>query len=196
MQKVSAWTILANQFKSLLVLLLAIATVLSLIFGDLIEGIAIAAVILINAAIGFFTELRAVRSMEALQKLGNVRAKVIRGGELQEIPAQNIVPGDVLTFEGGDVVTADVRLFEASKLQADEAALTGESIPTGKESDPVPEDAPLAERRPLLFKGTSITRGSGKGIVIATGMDTELGKISTLVEDAEAAAITHNKKTA
>ncbi|MGB7873878.1 MAG: cation-transporting P-type ATPase, partial [Anaerolineales bacterium] len=106
----SAWKILAEQFKSLLVVLLAVAAVLSLVFGELIEGIAILAVILINAGIGFVTELRAVRSMEALQSLGSVEAKVRRDGRVNRIPAEDIVLGDIVVLEGGDVVTADLRL--------------------------------------------------------------------------------------
>lgn len=181
----SAWLILLDQFKNLLVLLLAVAAILSILFGDLVEGVAIAVVILINTVIGFLTELKAVRSMEALRELSNVRAKVLREGQLQEIQAKKVVPGDILVLEGGDVVTADVRLFEASKMQTDESALTGESVPVSKQVEPVEPDAVLAERTNMLFKGTAVTRGTGKGIVVATGMATELGNISSLVEEAE-----------
>jgi len=181
----SAWAILAEQFKSLLVVLLAVAAALSLAFGELVEGIAILAVIFINAAIGFVTELRAVRSMEALQSLGDVEAKVRRDGQVKRIPAEEIVPGDIIVLEGGDVVTADLRLTEASKLQADESALTGESLPVSKQVEAVDEDAPLAERASMLYKGTAVTRGSGQGVVVATGTGTELGHISSLVEEAE-----------
>ncbi|MGB7874923.1 MAG: cation-transporting P-type ATPase [Anaerolineales bacterium] len=181
----SAWTILAEQFKSLLVVLLAMAAVLSLVLGELIEGIAILAVIFINAGIGFLTELRAVRSMEALQSLGSVEAKVRRGGRVNRIPAEDIVPGDIVVLEGGDVVTADLRLTEASKLQADESALTGESLPVSKQVEAQEEAATLAERASMLYKGTAVTRGSGQGVVVATGTGTELGHISSLVEEAE-----------
>lgn len=163
----SAWQILIEQFKSVIVVLLGAAAVLSFAFGESVEGMAIAVVILINAAIGFITELRAVRSMEALQQLSRVNAKVRREGQAQEIPA-------------------DLRLIEASKLQANESALTGESVPVGKQTEPLEEkDVPLAERSNVLFKGTAVTRGSGEGVVVATGMDTELGHISSLVEEAE-----------
>ena len=181
----SAWDILIEQFKSVIVALLATAAVLSFAFGELIEGVAIAVVILINAAIGFVTELRAVRSMEALQELSQVSAKVRRDGQVKEIPAEEIVPGDVVLVDGGDIVTADLRLFEASKLQANESALTGESTPVGKWTEPLAEDVPIAERASMLFKGTAVTRGAGKGVVVATGMETELGHISSLVEEAE-----------
>ena len=181
----SAGAILAEQFKSILVVLLAVAAVLSIAFGEWVEGIAILAVILINAAIGFVTELRAVRSMEALQRMGSVEAKVRRQGQVQKIPAEKIVPGDIVVLKGGDIVTADMRLIEASKLQADESALTGESVPVDKQIEAVGEEAPLAERASVLHKGTAVTRGSGEGVVVATGMDTELGHISSLVEEAE-----------
>jgi Ca2+-transporting ATPase len=181
----SVWQILAEQFKSLIVLLLVIAAVLSFAFGEWVEGIAITAVIIINAAIGFVTELRAVRSMEALQQLGSVSAKVRREGQVREIPAEKLVPGDVVLLEGGDVVTADLRLVEASKLQANESALTGESVPVSKQLEALTEEIPLAERANMVFKGTAVTRGSGEGVVVATGMETELGRISSLVEEAE-----------
>ena len=177
--------ILAEQFKSVIVALLAAAAVVSFAFGEVVEGVAIGVVILINAVIGFVTELRAVRSMEALQELSQVSAKVRRDGEATEVPAEEVVPGDILLVEAGDVVTADVRLLEASKLQASESALTGESVPVSKQTDSVQADTPLAERASMLFKGTAVTRGSGKGVVVATGMDTELGHISSLVEEAE-----------
>jgi len=181
----SVWQILLEQFKSLIVLLLVAAAALSFAFGEWVEGVAITAVILINAMIGFVTELRAVRSMEALQQLVSVSAKVRRDGHAQEIRAEELVPGDIVLLEGGDVVTADLRLIEASKLQANESALTGESVPVSKQVESLEEDVPLADRSNMVFKGTAITRGAGEGVVIATGMDTELGHISSLVEEAE-----------
>ncbi len=183
-KKKSALAIWANQFKSLIIGLLLIASALSFAFNEIIEGIAIAAVIVINALIGFFTELKAVRSMEALKKLGGVTAKVRREGKVRGIHAEEMVPGDIVIVEGGDVVTADIRLFQASKLQADESTLTGESVPVGKEAGPLREETLLAERHNMLFKGTALTRGSGEGVAIHTGMDTELGQISSLVEEA------------
>ncbi len=184
-KKKSAWVILANQFRSMMVLLLTLACGLSFAFGDWVEGTAIAAVILINAAIGFFTEIGAIRSMEALRKLSSVTAKVRREGDVREIPAREIVPGDIVVLEGGDIITADLRLIEASKLQADESALTGESMPVSKKTEELDESAPLAERKNMLYKGTAVTRGSGSGVAVATGMKTELGQISSLVEEAE-----------
>ncbi len=181
----SAWEILVAQFKSLIVGLLAVAAVLAFVFGDLVEGLAIVAVLLINAAIGFVTEYRAVQAMEALQEMGNVESKVRRGGDVERVVAEQLVPGDVVLVSGGDVVTADLRLVEASKLQANESALTGESVPVSKQIEPLDEETTLAERSNMLFKGTAVTRGSGEGVVVATGMETELGGISSLVEEAE-----------
>lgn len=177
--------IFIEQFKSAIVVMLLVAVSLSLAFGDLVEAGAIAVVIVINGLIGFFTELKAVRSMEALQELGSVEATVYRNGQAQTIPAEELVPGDIVLLDSGDVVTADLRLSEASKMQVDESALTGESVPVSKHVDPIEEEVPLAEQANMVFKGTAITRGSGKGIVVSTGMNTELGKISSLVEEAE-----------
>jgi len=184
-EKKSALSIFVKQFKSLLVILLAIASIISFIFGEIVEGIAISAVIIINTLIGFFTELRAARSMEALYELTKVKTKVRREGELKEIHADDLVVGDIVYLDAGDLVPADLRIIECSKLQANESSLTGESVPVDKKKELIEnEEVPLAERRNMLYKGTAITRGSGEGIVIATGEDTELGKISTLVQKA------------
>ncbi|MBD3334366.1 MAG: HAD-IC family P-type ATPase, partial [Candidatus Eisenbacteria bacterium] len=184
-QRKSVWTILLNQFKSLIVILLGVASLISFFFGEWMQGIAIAAALAINTILGFAAELQAVRSMESLRKMGRVTTRVRRDGQVQEVRAEDLVPGDIILLEGGDVVTADARLIEASKMQCDESALTGESVPAGKESSPVDEDAPLAERRSMLFKGTAVTRGSGEAVVVATGMETELGGIARLVEEEE-----------
>jgi Ca2+-transporting ATPase len=181
----SAWAILLEQFKSIIVGLLVVSAILSILFGGYVEGVAIIAVVLINAAIGFFTELRAVRSMEALREMSSMDSKVIRNGESQQIAAEKIVLGDIVILNGGDIVTADMRLVKASKLQANESALTGESEPVSKQVTVLEGEIPLSKRTNMLFKGTAVTRGSGLGVVTATGMDTELGKISSLVAEAE-----------
>ncbi len=178
----SPWTILFDQFRSLIVLLLAAALAASIASRDWPEAAAIGVVILINAAIGFVSELRAVRSMEALRRLGHANATVRRDGTLQRVDAEVLVPGDIVVLEGGDVVTSDVRLIEASKLQTDESTLTGESMPVDKQPQPLPADTLVADRSNMLFKGTAVTRGSALGVVAATGMATELGRISRLVE--------------
>ncbi|MFO7866162.1 MAG: cation-transporting P-type ATPase [Candidatus Aminicenantes bacterium] len=184
-EKKSSWSILIDQVESIVVIVLAAATVASFVLGHLLEGIAISVALLINTLIGFFTELKAVRSIEALQELGKVKTKVRREGTIREIPADEVVPGDILILESGDIVTADLRLVEASKLQADESTLTGESEAVTKTVEPLEEDAPLAERTCMLFKGTSITRGTAEGVASATGMDTEIGNITSLAEEAE-----------
>ena len=184
-RRVAVWRILADQFRSLVVVLLALAAVVSFVFGSFVEGWAIVAVLAINAAIGFATELRAVRSMEALRRLGSVQSRVLRNGEVRMVPAEELVPGDVVPLEQGDMVTADLRLVEASLLEADESTLTGESMPVAKDVMPVPAETPVADRASMLFKGTSITRGAGAGVVVATGMDSQLGRIARLTQEAE-----------
>ncbi len=158
---------------------------ISFVLGDIAEGVAIAFVLILNSAIGFFTELKAARSMEALMRIAKVRTRVRRGGEVCMIDAHELVPGDVVILEAGDVVTADLRLSEASNLQTDESVLTGESAPVTKGIEPVEKDAALGDRLSMAFKGTAITQGSGEGIVTATGMETELGRISDLAQSAE-----------
>ena len=181
----NALTILAAQFKSSIIALLGAAAILAGAFGDPLDTVAIAVVILITVTIGFVTELRAVRSMEALRRLGKIGARVRRGGELIDVSADALLPGDIVVLSGGDVVAADIRLIQTSKLQADESTLTGESVPVGKHTSPLKPDTPLAERANMLWKGTSITRGTGEGVVAATGMHTQLGRISSLVAEAE-----------
>lgn len=131
-QTKSIWEILFDQVKSLIILLLAVAAAISFIYGETLEGWAIFIVILINSGIGFITEWRAVRSMEALFKLGVVKTRVLRNGKITEVDALDLVPGDIVVIEGGDVITADMRIIEASKMQADESTLTGESMPIEK----------------------------------------------------------------
>ncbi len=181
----SAAAILVAQLSSVIVLLLAVAAGLSFAFGEAVEAAAIVVVIVLNAVIGFLTEIRAVRSMEALRGLVEGSATVRRAGGVSRIIAADLVPGDIVLLEGGDVVPADLRIVTASRLLADESALTGESLAVDKRADPVDEDAPLAERSPILFQGTPLVRGSGTGVVVATGMETELGRISELVAQAE-----------
>ena len=181
----SAWRILLDQFKSLIFAILFGAAALSFVFSEVVQGIAILVAILINAAIGFFTELRATRSMEALREMERISARVRRDGEEREIDAAELVPGDIVLLEAGDVVPADLRLVEAGNLRANQSALTGESVPQGKTADRIEEEVELAERENMVFKGTSISNGSALGVVVATGMDTELGHISKLAEEAE-----------
>jgi Ca2+-transporting ATPase len=184
-ERKSLLAILRHQFESVIVWLLAAAAALSFALGDAAEGAAIVVVLLINGAIGFFTELRASRSMEALLRIAKVRTRVRRGGEARTVDAQNLVPGDLVLLEAGDVVTADLRLSEAASLRADESMLTGESTPVAKSVEAVDPETAIADRDCMAFKGAAITRGSGEGIVVGTGMDTELGRISALAQGAE-----------
>ena len=178
-------SIVVDQFRSMVVLLLVGAGAAAFVFADQAEGIAIFAVIAINGAIGFVTEWRAIRSMEALSNLGRVDSTVMRDGIVQQIAAFDLVPGDFVLLDGGDLVTADIRIVEAAKLQADESTLTGESLPVGKQTEALPLETPVMDRSNMVFKGTAITRGSGKGVVVNTGLNTELGRISELVIEAE-----------
>ncbi len=184
-KKKSPWEILLEQFKSLIVIVLLAAVVLSFLFDQTIEGFAILAVVLVNGAVGFLTEWKAIKSMEGLKELTKVRAGVRRNGKTIKIRADKIVPGDIVVLEGGDIVSADIRLIESNKLQVDESPLTGESVPVAKSTDQLAADTGLADRKNMVFKGTAITKGSGAGVVVSTGMNTELGNISALVEEAE-----------
>ncbi|MDH5183803.1 MAG: cation-transporting P-type ATPase [Gammaproteobacteria bacterium] len=181
----SFWAVLLAQLKSIMVLFLFAACLFSLFLGDHVEAIAILVVIFFNTLIGFVTELRAVRSMEALRLIGSVTTRVMRDGELRSIVADALVPGDVVLLEGGDVVTADLRVIDSSRLQLDESTLTGESVPVSKDDTLSPVDGTLVERKNMLYRGTSVTRGSVTALVVATAMDTELGHIAAMVEQGE-----------
>lgn len=180
----SALAILIDQFRSLIILLLVVAAAISFFSREYTEGWAVVVVILINAVIGFYTEWRALKSMEALQELGSENAAVRRGGHVREVPAAELVPGDILVLEAGQILTADARLVEASRLEADESILTGESLPVPKSLDSIAEDAALHERSSMVFRGTALTRGSGEAVVVATGMATEVGQVTRLVAEA------------
>jgi P-type Ca2+ transporter type 2C len=193
-KRVSPLLLFLAQFKSPFVLLLIIASGLSLYFGEYLDATAIGVVMAINAIIGFVMEYQAEQSMEALKKLTVIPAKVRRDGNLIEIPSEQVVPGDLLYIEAGDIVLADARLFLFSQLELDESSLTGESVPVSKQVDALPENTPLAERTNMLYKGTHVTKGNGHAIVSATGMQTELGKIASLVQSADAGTTPLEKK--
>ncbi|MGC2409605.1 MAG: cation-translocating P-type ATPase [Methyloceanibacter sp.] len=164
--RVTAPAILPKQLRSPVVWLLATAAVIAALFGEWTEAIAILLVLAINTAIGFVTELRAVRSMEALRKLGSRASRVMRDGKLKILPAEQIVPGDIVLLESGDVVTADMRLVQGNTLCCDESTLTGESAPVEKNTTTVAEDAVVADRTSMVHKGTAITRGAGIGVAM------------------------------
>ena len=179
------WRILLGQFTSTVIVVLIAAEILALVFGHGIEAIAIAAVLIVNAAIGFVSEWRASRAMHALRELARPDVRVRRDGADRTVHEEELVPGDVVVLEGGDRAPADLRLSEANGLRVDASALTGESVPVAKRSEPDDEGAPLAERDGMLYKGTVVTEGSGEGIVITTGTRTELGRIADLAHAAE-----------
>ncbi len=179
-------SILIDQFKSIVVVLLLAAGVVALLFSNLAEAIAIFAVLLLNATIGFLTEWRATRSMEELRRFARVTCVLLRAGRVRSAAAEELVPGDIVLLEAGDLVPADLRMVQVEKLCANESVLTGESLPAHKQTDPLPEDTVMLDRNNLAFKGTAITRGKGRGVVVATGMRTEFGKIFEQVSESEA----------
>lgn len=195
-QRISPFVILAHQFRSPIVYLLASAIIFSFYIGDLEESAAIGAVLILNAGIGFITELKAARSIEALRNLGSRAVRVRRDGYTRLVPAEDLVPGDIVLVEAGDSISSDLRLIEASNLAADESVLTGESVAVEKDARPVAVDAALAERNSMLFKGTAVTRGSGLGVVTGTGLASELGRVSQLVEDTDIGSSPLEKKLA
>ena len=184
--RVPALVILGNQLRSVVVGLLIAATVLSLVIGDRLEAAAIATVLVINAALGFVTEWRARRAMEALLQLAASHALVKRNGRLMAVPSETLVPGDVVQLDAGNRVPADVRLLEASDLGIDEAPLTGESLPADKQVAPLPLDAGVADRTNMAYLGTTVVSGTALAVVVVTGAQTELGRIGTLVQEIEA----------
>ncbi|NVJ68875.1 MAG: cation-transporting P-type ATPase [Alphaproteobacteria bacterium] len=177
--------ILANQFKSLLTLILLGATLLSYMFGDTAEALAILVVVAFNALVGFLAESRAVKAMTALRQMGRATTRVRRDGKVLALHDDELVPGDIVLMEAGDVVTADIRLLDTTRLQADESLLTGESVPVDKHV--ILDESMLEENghAVMVFRGTAITRGSAEGVVVATGHQTELGKIADIAESAE-----------
>jgi Ca2+-transporting ATPase len=183
-KKRGVFSILAAQFQSIVILLLVAAACLALAFSDFAEAAAIFGVILINTAIGFLTEWRAVRSMEALRHFARSGCVVVRDGTVTHLTAEELVPGDIVVLDAGDLVPADLRLLQAAKLAVDESTLTGESLPVTKHTESIGAATPVLDRQNMAFKGTAITRGAGRGIVVATGMRTEFGKIFQQVSEA------------
>jgi len=153
--------------------------------GSWTDAIAILTIVILNAALGFFQERRAESALSALRRIAALRAKVLRGGKLKDLDAQDLVPGDVIELDAGDAVPADARLITARDLAVEEAALTGESLPVPKNVDPTEESAPVADRKGMIFTGTTATRGHARGVIVATGVDTELGRIGALLSDAK-----------
>jgi Ca2+-transporting ATPase len=185
-KKRSAFAILAGQFTDFMILLLIAAAIISAALGETIDAAAILVILLLNAGIGFFQEYRAERALEALSRLATQEAVVIRDGKPRKIDTRLIVPGDIIILEAGQIVPADVRLIEAVSLRVNEAVLTGESYAAEKRTEPQEgANLPLGDQSCLAFKGTAIVYGRGKGVVFATGNQTELGKIASLLRETE-----------
>jgi P-type Ca2+ transporter type 2C len=183
---VSAWVVLLRQLRSLIVVLLLVAMVIAYFLGDVLDAVAILAVLGTNVLIGFMVELRAHRAIESLLGLEVTRARVFREGSVRELDARQLVPGDVIEVEEGVAIPADARLLDSAELRTVEASLTGEAVPVDKVFDaPVGENTPLPERITMLFKATTVVAGRGHAVVVATGMATEVGRIGQLVSRVE-----------
>ena len=174
----SPLSVLLVQFDSALIWVLLVAAGLSVWAGNTVDAALISVIVLANGVFGFVQEYRAERSLESLRELTAPTATVRRDGEAVDVEATQLVPGDIVELSAGDVVPADGRLLAATGLEADESALTGESLPVSKSTDPVDPETPLAERESMVYKGTNVTRGSGLAVVTSTGDDTEMGTIA------------------
>ncbi len=177
---------LLSQFTDFLIIVLLAAGAIAAIVGKPTDVAAILAIVILNAIIGFIQEYKAEKAMEALRMMASPTANVIRGATPITIPATKIVPGDVVLIEAGQIVPADMRLFEVANLKIEEAALTGESVPVEKQVSPIlDEHIPLGDRKNMAYQSTIVTYGRGIGVVIATGMETEMGKIATMLQEEE-----------
>lgn len=185
-KRTSPFVLFLNQFKDIMVLILIGATLISAFLGEYLDAITIVAIIVLNAVLGFIQEFRAERSLRALKELTAPTAKVIRDGKMLAIAAKDVVVGDVIYLESGDRIPADIRLIEANSCYVEESALTGESVPVGKHAAVIHDpDLPLGDQRNIGFMSTMVTRGTARGVVIRTGMATEMGKIAGLIQQTE-----------
>ncbi|MCD6575847.1 MAG: calcium-translocating P-type ATPase, SERCA-type [Nanoarchaeota archaeon] len=182
-KKKTILSIFLNQFKSFLIIILIIAALISFAVGETLNSIVILIILLINAFLGFFQEYKAEKAVEALKKMTAPRALVLRDGVKKEIFSRELVPGDIVYLEEGKQVPADVRIIESQNLKVDESILTGESLPVLKEVCTLKKEVPLSEMKNMAFFGTYVTYGHGKGVVVRTGMETEMGKIAELVQE-------------
>jgi Ca2+-transporting ATPase len=185
-KKKPVWLLFAMQFKDVMILILMVAAIISAIVGDVKDMTVILIIIVINAIVGFVQEYRAEKAIDALKKMAAANVRVRRNKRVEQIPATEIVPGDVVLLEAGDMVGADLRIRESHALKIEEASLTGESHAVDKSPDPLKqEDAPLGDRINMAYKSTLVTAGNGTGVVIATGMQTEIGKIAGMLQEKE-----------
>jgi Ca2+-transporting ATPase len=187
-EEISRWKIFLGQFKNVLIIILLVATAISAALGHSTEAVAISLIVLFSVFMGYVQEYRAERALEALRRMAALRATVIRDGTEQEIPSREVVPGDVVLLSAGDKVPADGRLLEVVNLQVDEAALTGESHPVEKSSAAIENGAlPIGDRVNMVYSGTVVTYGRGQAVVVATGAQTEFGRVAELLKTVEAA---------
>ncbi|MAG15523.1 haloacid dehalogenase [Candidatus Woesearchaeota archaeon] len=183
-KKISPVKIFFSQFNNFLIWILLIAVVISAILGDVVEGVVISVIIIMNAVIGFIQEFKTEKAIESLKKLSGLKTDVLRNGERKQIDAKQIVPGDILFLETGDKVSADCRLIEESNFETQESSLTGESTPVKKNVEAINE-ASIADQINMTFSGTIVTKGRAKVVVVKTGMHTEIGRIAKLIEEAK-----------
>jgi Ca2+-transporting ATPase len=194
-RRISPFQIFFSQFKSLIIWILIVAGIVSGVLGDAIDAIAILAIVVLNAVIGFYQEYHAEKSIAALKKMTAPQAKVRRDGLLASISASDIVAGDILALEAGDLIAADARLLTTASLKCIESALTGESEAVKKHSDTLDlENMPLGDRENMLFMSTSVAAGTGEAVVVGIAMNTELGRIAGLIETAGAEKTPLQKK--
>ncbi|MDD2720685.1 MAG: calcium-translocating P-type ATPase, PMCA-type [Gallionella sp.] len=180
----AVWLMLLDQFSDFMIVVLIVAALVSGFVGDLADTAAIAVIIILNAVIGFVQEYRAERAMAALKRMSEANAQVLRDGHKQAVSAAGLVPGDVVLLEAGNIVPADLRILEAARLRIDESTLTGESVAIEKQTHALQQgELPLGDKTCLAYKGTIVTYGRGRGLVVATGMQSELGKIASLLDD-------------
>jgi Ca2+-transporting ATPase len=194
-EKISPFTLFINQFKNILIIILIVAIVLSALVGEVVDAIIIAVIVVFCAVLGFIQEYRAERALEALKKMLSPTITALRGGKEEEVPSKELVPGDILLLEAGDKIPADARLVENHSLRCDEAPLTGESVPVGKDIKPLLEEVRVSDRRNMVFTGTIVTYGRGKAAVTSTGMRTEFGKIAEEVTAVETEKTPLEKRT-
>ncbi|HET6769112.1 MAG TPA: HAD-IC family P-type ATPase, partial [Chitinophagaceae bacterium] len=185
-KKKTVGAMLLMQFKDVMILILLAAAIISGIIGDLTDTVVILVIVVLNAVIGFFQEYRAEKAMQALKQMSIVQSQALRDNNITTLPATELVPGDVVILEAGNAVPADVRIIESNNLKIEEAALTGESVAIDKISEVLDEEnLPIGDKKNLAFKGTFVANGRGKGVVIATGMKTELGRIAKMLQESE-----------
>lgn len=182
----SIWALLLGQFNNFLIIILLVASIISILLGEFIDAGAIVAIVILNAVLGVIQESKAEEALAALKKMAAPEAHVLRDGHLISILAREVVPGDVVMLETGNYVPADVRLVESVNLRIEEASLTGESVPAKKEAGALlPADAPLGDRQNVAFMSTLVTYGRGRGVVVATGMRTQIGRIAAMIQEVE-----------